>query len=474
MSNIKEISKHSGNYLLATLATKALAFISIPIYTYLLTVEEYGIYNVFISTTGIATVLLSLNTEVAVSRFYYDAKNEIDFKRFVGTSTRLTFLAFAFMSLLLILFCEPIAEFLGFEKLLTLSIIPVSLYAVINSVFQQIYQPLLKSRKVATVSSVQSYLAFALSTICIIILPEKKYYGLVCGTIIAMILLSVYSINQIKVYYKGCWDISYIKYILHYSIPYLPYSLSGIIIAQIGKLILGQEQGFESAGLYSFASNIALLMMILINVVHSAWNPYYFRYMNESDFKSLDNDYDLIWRITLLSAAGLSLFGYELGALLGHSDYLNGLYLIPILSLGYCFYQWSYVYMRNVGYAKQTIWNALVVVISGCCNVALNYVLAKSYKEVGIAISFMISYVIMFVLSWLVNAYILRLYVPKTISFFVPLCCILPVVVYSFFNPFLFNVFVTIFVKLLIFIIFVFVIFYKYRNEIIEYIGKKK
>lgn len=38
MSDFKALAKHSTNYLFATMATKALAFISIPVYTRLLSV----------------------------------------------------------------------------------------------------------------------------------------------------------------------------------------------------------------------------------------------------------------------------------------------------------------------------------------------------------------------------------------------------------------------------------------------------
>lgn len=466
MSNIKEIAKHSGNYLLATLATKALAFISIPVYTYLLTVEEYGIYNVFISTTGIATVLLTLNTEVAISRYYFDTNDEYDFKRFVGTSTRLSSTVFVLMSLLLIIFCKPLSNYLGFEIPLTISIIPVSLYSVINSVFQQIYQPMLQSRKIAIVSSVQAYLAFALSIVCILLLDEKKYYGLVYGTIIAMLVLAVYSINQIKAYYIGCWDIKCIKYILSFSLPYLPYSLSGIIIAQFGKLIIGQQHGFESAGVYSFASNIATLMLVVISVAHSAWNPYYFRYMNDKDYYSIDRDYDLIWRITLLCAASLSLFGYEIGALLGQPEYFSGLKLIPVFSLGYCFYQWSYAYMRNVGYAKKTIWNAVVVVTSGVANLLLNALLIGPLGDLGVAIAFTASYFLMLIIGWITNRYVLKLYTPGAKKFLLPLLILVPFLILAYYNPFSDSVIWNICFKLVCLILFGIIMVYPFRNMI--------
>lgn len=469
MSDYKALLKHSGNYFFAMVATKALDFIAIPVYTYLLTVEEYGIYSIFISTVGIATVVLPLNTEVAISRYYFDAKDERDFKLFVGASVRLTSLIFIVMALVMIIFIKPLSEFQGFEVLLTLSIIPVSLYKIVNSIFQQIYQPLLQSRKIAVVSSIQAYLAFALSIVCIYFLPEKKYYGQVWGTIIAMFIVGSYSVRQIKDYYIGSWNKYHIKYILSYSLPYLPYSLSGIIIAQLGRLIVGKSQGFEAAGVYSFASNISMAMLVLISVVHSAWNPYYFRYMTDKDYKSIDKDYDIIWRFSLFCGLGLSLFCYEIGSIVGPSEYVKNLYLIPVLVLGYIFYQWSYVYMRNVGFAKRTIWNAVVVVVSGSVNILLNTLLIKPMGVLGIALSFTASYITMFIFGGILNKYVLKCYAPKLSQFYIPFLYTLPVIVYSIFNPITDNA-LSLLLKIIIFVILSVLLFSKYYLRVMSYI----
>ena len=86
MAGFKEVLKHSGNYLLANLATRALAFISIPIYTRVLSTEDYGITAVFLSAVGILNGLIALNFDTSVSRYYYDKTSDADFKTFVGTS----------------------------------------------------------------------------------------------------------------------------------------------------------------------------------------------------------------------------------------------------------------------------------------------------------------------------------------------------------------------------------------------------
>lgn len=120
------------------------------------------------------------------------------------------------------------------------------------------------------------------------LLPKEKYYGQVIGTIVAMAILWQYLIRQIKPYCIFHVKKEHVKYLLSYSLPYLPYTLSGIIIAQLGRIVISQYGGFGLAGQYSFATNIASIMLVFIGVVHSAWNPYYFQYMTDGDYKSIE------------------------------------------------------------------------------------------------------------------------------------------------------------------------------------------
>lgn len=456
MSDLRGLLKHSSNYLLANIATKALSFISIPVYTRLLTVSDYGVVNVFMATLQIASIILTLNTEVAISRFYYDIKDINEFKKFVGTSIILSGSVFVLMSCMMILFLPLISDISALSERLTLYIIPVALYNIINSIFQQIYNPMMESRKIAIVSSIQVYLAFGLSVVAMLMLSTDKYYGYIYGNICAMLLLAVYLINNIKPYVKFCFEWKYVKYILSYSLPNLPYALSGVIIAVFGRLIIGERSGFEDAGLYSFAANIGGLMLIIISVTHQAWNPYYFRYMNENDIISINKDYNLIWRLSLLSALFLSFFGSDIGMFLGRPQYYSSLYLIPIFTLGYVFYQWAYVYMRNCGYAKKMIWNAVGVVISGIINVIFSVLLFKKIAIIGVAISFALSYIVLLIISYFINSFKLKLYTPNMLIFIKPFLFFIAFWIISLFGSW-FNFFepkINLLLKLVIFIFY--------------------
>lgn len=440
MSDHKALLKHSRNYLLANLATKALAFISIPVYTRLLTVEEYGVIGVFMSIIGIAAVLFTLNSEVAISRYYYDAKSEEDFKRFVGSTIFLTMIILCFTTIIFILIFPILAKTLSFSKTLTLCILPVALYQVTNNLFVQIYNPLMQSKKVAIVSSIQAYLAFGLSALCMMSMTGEKYYGYVYGNILAMVILSVYIYKQIKPYYIFAHEKEHYKYILNYCLPYIPYTLSGVILLQFSRIFIGQNQGYTLAGSYTLTTNIAALMMVVISVTHSAWNPYYFRYMNAKDTRSLDSDYNLIWRATLLIAFVLSAFGKELALLLSKGgEYLTTIYVLPLLIIGYVFYQWAYVYLRNTGYAKRNIWNAYCVLLSGIANIVLNACFVPILSEVGAAIATCLSFLALLLLSWGVNRIVIKEYVPRIMVFIKPFICLVPFMFFLILNSLLIH-----------------------------------
>lgn len=427
MSDYKSLFKHSRNYFFATLATKALAFISIPVYTRLLSVEDYGIVNVFMSFVSIVAVMLTLSSEVSIGRYYYDAKDEEDFKRFVGTSIRLTTIILLVTTFIFIVGLNIISKIINLPPRLSLCLIPVALFNITNSIFTQIYNPQMKSKKIAIVSSVQSYLAFVLSIVCIILIQEEKYYGYVYGHIIAMLLLGTYMVKQISPFFTNCFEKQYVPYILKYCLPYIPDALSGIVLAQFSKIFIGNNQGYTLAGSYSLVVNIAALMGVVIQITNNAWIPYYFRYMNAKDYKSIDNDFNLIWRITLLVAIGLSFFGKELSELLARKEFLDMMPVLPLLVSGYVFHQWAYLYLRNVGYSKRMMWNTYSYMVSGAALVALNAILVPQYQGYGAAIATLASYLLLFIFTYVVNNYVIKLFAPSFLR------SLKPFLIYSFF-----------------------------------------
>ena len=81
---------HAVNYLINSFARKGIRLISIPVLTYLLTPADYGIINVFSANVELAAILLTLNANVGVGRYYFE-KGKDDFGSLLFVSMLISF-----------------------------------------------------------------------------------------------------------------------------------------------------------------------------------------------------------------------------------------------------------------------------------------------------------------------------------------------------------------------------------------------
>lgn len=421
MATVKELLSHGKNYLIANVASRALSFISIPIFTRLLTPEDYGIYGVFGGTVMVLSSLYNLNLDKSISRYYYDQRNLDDFKSYVGTCFSLMFFTFLISSLVLFFFRDFFSKISGVGTTLLLFTIPIVFVNVIISSFEQIYQPLKRSKLVAQFSTAKIYLIFLITVPVVFLLNSERYYGMIWGQVIGGTIIALFLIKHLLPYVRICMKKEHIKYMFFYSIPLIPEALSGVILEQFGKLYIGNTMGMDSAGYYTFVVSISSLVAIIVYVSNQAWVPYYFEYMNAKDYVSHDKDIKRILIVTLVGALCISCFGKELALLLAKSTYTKFLYLLPILCIGYAFYQLFYVYYRHISFARKTVCMSLVVVASGVVNIICNSILIKYFNEVGAAVSFSISYFTMFLLAWVVNHFIVKIHSTPIRTYLLPL-----------------------------------------------------
>ena len=96
-TNYKYLFKNIGLLTLSNFATKLISFFLVPLYTAVLTTEQYGTYDLFNTTVGVLIPILSLNILEAVLRFGMDKNYSKDAiitvgSKWLGISTCFVFL----------------------------------------------------------------------------------------------------------------------------------------------------------------------------------------------------------------------------------------------------------------------------------------------------------------------------------------------------------------------------------------------
>ncbi len=350
---------------------------------------------------------------------------------------------------------------------------PMVLFTVSDAFFNQIYQPLLESKKIAIVTLLKAYVGFGLSVVIILILKDALYLGPILASIIIGLIFSIYFIIQLKPYFGPSFKKAHILYILHYSLPLIPYTLSGYILAQFDRIMINSYIGSSNAGLYSLAYNIGMLLSIVIGSLNAAWMPKYFEYMNRRQYEEHDRDVDRLFRLTLIAALFLIFFGKELGYVLAKENYHTALHIVPIVVMGYIFYAVFTIYSRNIGYAKKTVFSSIVLLTAGIANVALNAIYIPKYGYVAAAYTTLVSYFIMALMAWIVSKVILKLYSTPLRIILIPLFFTIPFIAgYYGIESLTISLYIKLCIRGGLLLVACFVLFLKYIKVIRAYFGE--
>ena len=430
-SKIKDTLSHAKNYFFTSVATQGISLISIPIFTRLLTTADYGIINVFVTYVQLFSIILPLNLYSAVSRYYYEEKD--DFESFLGTSIVLSY-SFLFFFLGIIMIFRPFfAQLLHVPENTIFFFIPATILAVMDAIFMAIFVSRRNSKVIMKFSTIQAYIGF-LITVGIIywmFINHKgnRYIGRLWGDVIIFIIFGAFKFYQISTYIKFSIKKAHVKYILGYSLPLIPYLLSGQILSQFDRVMISKYKGDSDSGLYSFAYNISMLQLMVSNALYNAFMPEYFKFYNEKKYKEHDIAVVQLFNIITVSAVFFILYGYEIGKLLGSKSYATALIIIPIVMIGHWFTAITGIYNRNFQFQKKTYIAAIVVLSGGFLNVLLNYYYIPKYGFIAAAYTTSVSYFYLACASFLASKYLVKTHVVNPIAFLKHLIIMIIIVV---------------------------------------------
>ncbi|ARU59544.1 PST family polysaccharide transporter [Oleiphilus messinensis] len=420
--SLKDIIKGFRDYLGEGVLVAGLTFLLVPILTRVMSVAEYGELNVFMSYVSIASIIFVLNTHSAIARYYYE--NNSQFEGFLGTNLLLTVVLFSFSACLFI-------NYFDYPIFLKYALLALVATAILESVFRQIYQAQLKSKTVA-ISGVSKAI---LILIFVIILSFAYHDGgmdiAVLGRIAGAGVLLVYFVYAIFPLVGTKFQTAHVSYIACYALPLIPYALSNIVLAHFDRIMIQELIDNVNAGLYSFAYNIGFIMSLVVSALNNSIYPVFFK--NYTDKSYADHDHYIVQtqNIVLLAFVGLVLFCEEIGFFLGPSSFQESIQIVPIVVLGYVFYSFFSIYNRNFDYLKKTWLSTMVMMIAVLFNIGANYLFIPVYGYIAAAYTTLGSFILLFLLSWLISTYVLQIHSVAVMKLLRPLLKLVPLLVFA-------------------------------------------
>lgn len=392
----------------SNLAIQSLGIISLPIYTWYLSEAEYGITNACTSYLTVLNVLLTLNFNGAIARYYYENKD--DYRAFIGTSLSLATLSFLILGGIFYIFKENISAFVNIPAYLLIWLL-VSTYTILLwSIFEQLSLARSEVKRFAIFQIIFQYLKFAGSLLGIIWFSTNGVYGKIVGETLFAILILLSLLPYLRKHIRFGISKAHVLYIVRFCMPLLPLTLSGYILNSFDQWFINARIGNDIAGIYSFAYKMGFLMSGFINSLVYGSNPLFYQFMNEGKHEAMYAQTKSLLKLLFLGAISLMLFAETIGYLLAaKKTFTNALILVPPVVVAYFFSGAQILYARLIYFSKKNTWLMGIVFSGGIINILLNQWLIPIWGYEIAAYITLFSYFLMFLCSVFVTYFILDL-----------------------------------------------------------------
>lgn len=394
-----------GNYLL-----KGLSFFTIPIFTRLLTTQDYGKYNVFLSYENIIFVLIgfAIHSSYKNARYKYGLCSEgtekgKDYYSYVSTTICLILCSTVGWLLFVNLFSKPLENLLQLDQFCLNLLI---LYAFGNAIMTCYNTDAgldYKYQRFIKVSGINAVLNILVSLVLIIfVFQTDKYIGRILGSTVAIVVVAVNIITEFLKRSTPGKDPSFLKWGIKYSAPIIPHGLSQIVLNQFDRIMIMKMETEARAGIYSFAYNIYAIIQVTANSLDNVWGPWFYQ-------KRKDNDLDAIKKYSGIYAFYMMIFSSaiifmtpEIVKILANENYWDAIYsVIPIVAGGY--FAFLYTIPSCVEYYHgKTQYIASGTMLAAVINIVLNYIFIKRYGYVAAAYTTLATYFLYFLFHYLI------------------------------------------------------------------------
>lgn len=388
-----ELAKNTAIIMFGKMCTQFLSFLLLPLYTSLLSTEEYGTFDLVITLVSLCTPFVFWQIEDAIFRFLVEARDDEKQKTIIiSTVIKFVILHIAFATMVFFLlhrFLNP-----NYRMFLYINLI----CSYLSTFSLQLVRGLGKN-VVYSMGSFLSASVTVISNVIFITIFHLRAEGMLLALCIGNVTCFVYVIFATKMYRYCNWkysDKQVLKEMLKYSIPMIPNLLAWTVIATSDRLVLTVFLGTSATGVYSVANKFPSLFSTIYNIFNISWTESVTLHLKEKDGNEfVTNIINSMFSLFSACAIGIVAIMPFAFPILINASYQEAYGQIPILILGTMFN--IIVGLLSVIYIalKKTSHIAKSSVAAAIVNVAVNMLLVKFIGIYAASISTVVAYAVL-------------------------------------------------------------------------------
>ncbi len=384
------------------LITQGISFLTTPIFTRLMSVEEYGIITQYNACNAIITVLATLMLSGGV---FQVAMNEFPNERnsFTYSAIILSNIATVIVFLFIFISIDSFSHILSLPISL---IVLLFFYNLLNPVIQlwmckQRYE--YKYKKIFIISVVSAVIGQLIAVLALLKIDgiNKGVLKLWSSTIPTLVF-SIILYFSIGIKERFMPVKKYMTYAFIFNMPLLPHYLAQYALVSCNQIFITYYLGTDATAIYGLASTIAYMSNVVWSALSASLTPYIYENLNIKNYKNINSSVVGILGLYGVCCVCVSIVGPEVLFILGSNKYTESLYLIPpICATGLLQAVYS-TYSTIAFYNHKRVATAVMTIIAAIVNVILDIMLIPKHGCIGAAYATELSY-LMYVLLHYVN-----------------------------------------------------------------------
>lgn len=373
---------------------KGIQFITTPIFTRLLTTEQYGDVSTYLSWYNILTIFLTLNL------FYggfnngmvrYEDRRDEYLSSMQGLVTATTGILYI-IYLLTRNFWNNIFEMDSW--MVSVMFVEILFHSALSfwsarERFEYRYKKLIiYTLLVASVPSIAAIIG-------ILIAPSDVAYEtkVFLNALFVVILCSPLYLHNV---FKGhsFYNRDFWRFGLKFNVPLIPHYLSGIILNQADRIMIKRMIGSSEAGIYSLAYSASMVLNVVTNAINQSFAPWIYGKLKKEEYDDIPKVTTPIFAFTAVMIMALVAFAHECVIIFGGSAYKDAIWIIPSVAAS-LYFNFAFQIFANVEFYYMKNTYITYASISGAIlNIILNYFGIRLFGYIAAGYTTLICYIL--------------------------------------------------------------------------------
>lgn len=355
-------------YTIGNILIRAISFITLPIFTRLMSTDDYGLYSTYVSYESILALIISLGLYASLKMANIEYRGHID--EYVSVISLLPLIIFLFFGFTTFFFADYLTDFTSFP----LYILVLMLFNALASSYINIYNGRVSLdfayKKYLLISMIIAVGNVALSLLLMLTLfKDNAFEGRIVGSVVPITIIAALIFFSFSKKARPRFNHEYCKFGLKYSLPLIPHGLSQIVLAQFGKIVIQKTVSNSAAGIYGFAYTIVLIPQVLSTSFDSAWGPWFFEQYDRKNYDAIRRGTTLVVMLFSFATFGLCSISPEVIKILGERSFWESSYIIIPSLLG-AYFAFLYLLPAQVEYFhKKTKYIAMGTMLAAVFNI---------------------------------------------------------------------------------------------------------